>query len=180
MKLRSLKCNSLFLHVLNNGSASLRIGCGSILARCASDLRNYKAENEPIREFKKGSAERDELVRTLRHMNDANNIKAVSQALFEVPIVIGDKEIRTNNVKYQHVPFDHSTRLARFYHADKTIIKEAIENCLLTRPAWENSSFDFRAGILLKAADKLATIKRSEILAATMLGQAKTVYQAGE
>lgn len=49
---------------------------------------------------------------------------------------------------------------------------------MLTRPAWENSSAEYRANILLKVADKLATTKRADLLAATMLGQGKTVYQA--
>lgn len=87
-------------------------------------------------------------------------------------------KIRSSRVRYQLVPFDHSTRLAKFYHADKKLLNEAIENSLLTRPAWENSSVDFRANILLKAADKLASVKRADLLAATMLGQAKTIYQA--
>ena len=88
------------------------------------------------------------------------------------------KQIRTSRVRYQLIPFEHSTRLCKFYHADKRLIREAIEESLLTRPAWENSSLEYRASILLKAAEKLATTKRADLLAATILGQGKTVYQA--
>lgn len=170
-----MKVNLIKTHGLLRACQSLRLRNQYSTA----ELKSYVAENEPILEYKKGSRERDELSKMLNAMLDSHKLKGTGEALFEVPIVIGDKEIRTNNVKYQLVPFEHSTRLAKFYHADKQLLKEAIENSLLTRAAWENSSFDFRAGILLKAADKLATIKRPEILAATMLGQGKTAYQAG-
>jgi 1-pyrroline-5-carboxylate dehydrogenase len=76
------------------------------------------------------------------------------------------------------IPFDHKRKLARFYHADKKTIEEGIKSCLDARQSWESTSFEYRSQILLKAADKLANEKRSEILAATMLGQGKTVYQA--
>jgi 1-pyrroline-5-carboxylate dehydrogenase len=113
------------------------------------------------------------------NVNKADSVSKRSEALFDVPIVIGDKEIRTNNVKYQLVPFEHSIKLAKFYHADKKLIQEAIQNSLAARAEWENTSFDFRSGILLKAADMLANAKRADILASTMLGQGKTVFQAG-
>lgn len=141
----------------------------------STNLHNYKAINEPILDYKKDSQERNELQQLLRNYLKGNQ----RDGIFDVPIVIGDKEIRTNSVKYQPVPFDHSIKLARFYHADKKLINEAIENSLSARAEWENTSFDYRANILLKAADKLATSKRADILASTMLGQGKTVYQAG-
>jgi 1-pyrroline-5-carboxylate dehydrogenase len=163
------KLNSINRIIFNNYSSKSR----------NSELWNYVAVNEPILDYAKNSKERDDLQKTLNLFLNSSTTRDQREALFDVPIVIGDKEIRTNNVRYQLLPFDHNTRLARFYHADKKLLNEAIENSLLTRPAWENSSFDFRANILLKAADKLATIKRADILAATMLGQAKTIYQAG-
>lgn len=145
----------------------------------SSSLRNYVATNEPILDYKTNSTERNNLNQTL--FNILNNKTGNQQdALFDVPIVIGDKEIRTNNVKYQLVPFDHKIKLARFYHADKSLLNDAIKNSLEARAGWENSSFDFRANILLKAADKLATTSRADILATTMLGQGKTVFQAGK
>lgn len=140
---------------------------------------SYKAVNEPIYDYKKGSAERENLNKVLlSYLNVKGNDKR--DALFDVPIVIGDKEIRNSNVKYQLIPFDHSIKLAKFYHADKALINEAIKNSMEARAAWEATSFDFRANILLKAADTLANMKRGDILAATMLGQGKTVYQAGK
>jgi 1-pyrroline-5-carboxylate dehydrogenase len=45
-------------------------------------------------------------------------------------------------------------------------------------PAWRELDFDDRAAIFLKAADLLAGPWRDRILAATMLGQSKTCFQA--
>ena len=144
----------------------------------STKLDKYVAVNEPIYDYKRDSPERAELHKTLVNYL---KIKVGDQRepLFDVPIVIGDKEIRTTNVKYQLVPFEHNIKLARFYHADKKLINEAIQNSLDARAAWESTSFSYRSNILLKAADMLAKSKRAGILAATMLGQGKTVFQAG-
>jgi 1-pyrroline-5-carboxylate dehydrogenase len=46
------------------------------------------------------------------------------------------------------------------------------------KPYWESLSFENRAAIFLKAADLISTKYRYQINAATMLGQAKTPWQA--
>jgi 1-pyrroline-5-carboxylate dehydrogenase len=147
--------------------------------RNKSTSSSFRATNEPILDFAHDSKERAELSRALQAMLATNKVGDKREALHDVPIVIGDKEIRTNNVRYQLVPFDHGVKLARFYHADKELIGEAIESCMQARAAWEASSPDYRAGVLLKVADKISGAKRSDVLAATMLGQGKTVFQAG-
>ncbi len=93
-------------------------------------------------------------------------------------IVIGDEEIRTNSAFYQVAPFDHNKKIAKFYYADKQLIEKAIQNSLSARAQWESLSLEHRAKIFLTAADTLASARRSDIVAATMLGQAKTVFQA--
>lgn len=144
----------------------------------SSSPKGYVASNEPVYDFKRNSPEAVRVHETLKDFLGRKN--ETNDALFEVPIVIGDKEIRSESVQYQPIPFDHQTKLARFYHADKALLGQAIENCLQSRADWENSSFDFRASIMLKAADRITKEGRAEILASTMLGQAKTVYQAGK
>ncbi len=54
----------------------------------------------------------------------------------------------------------------------------AVAAATAAAPAWRALSFDDRAAILLKAADLLAGPWRARIVAATMLGQSKTCYQA--
>jgi 1-pyrroline-5-carboxylate dehydrogenase len=140
------------------------------LLQTQSNLKSYLATNEPIFDYKRDSLERNNLKKCLDNF--------MSQGVVDVPIVIGDKEIRTSNVRYQVLPFDHKTKLAKFYYADKKLIQEAIQNSLTVRTKWESISIDERCNILLKAADILAGPKRADILASTMLGQGKTIFQA--
>jgi 1-pyrroline-5-carboxylate dehydrogenase len=163
-----VKTDSKFIH-----------STSATLTKKESKYSNYKAGNEPILGFAPGSVERQKLKAQLDSMVDPAKRQGKSDnCIYDVPIVIGDREIRTNNVMYQPFPFDHKTKLAKFYHADKNLINEAIVNSLEARAAWDNTSFDFRSEILLKTADALADPKRYEMLAATMLGQGKTIYQA--
>ena len=55
-------------------------------------LHNYQAVNEPIYGYEVGSTERKELEAKLAEYNSK---------VHEVPIVIGDEEIKTTNVKTQ-------------------------------------------------------------------------------
>ena len=135
-----------------------------------TNLKSYVATNEPIFDYKRDSLERSNLKKSLDSF--------LSQGVIDVPIVIGDKEIRTSNVRYQVLPFDHKTKLAKFYYADKKLIQEAIQNSLSVRAQWESTSVEERCNVLLKAADILAGPKRGDILASTMLGQGKTIFQA--
>jgi 1-pyrroline-5-carboxylate dehydrogenase len=135
-----------------------------------TNLKSYVATNEPIFDYKGDSIERNNLKKSLDNF--------LGQGTIDVPIIIGDKEIRTSNVRYQVLPFDHKTKIAKFYYADKKLIQEAIQNSLTARAGWESTSIDERCNILLKAADILAGPKRADILASTMLGQGKTIFQA--
>jgi len=134
-----------------------------------NSLDNFKAANEPIFDYKQGSDERKQLKETLtKYMGEQ----------FEIPIVIGDEEIRTQQFKYQLVPFDHKVKLAKFYYADEYLIQKAIDSNLHARAKWDLTPFDERANIFLKTAEKIQSVRRSDIVAATMLGQGKTVFQA--
>ena len=68
--------------------------------------------------------------------------------------------------------------MANYHHADKAHIQEAIEAALEARKEWESMPFEHRAAIFLRASDLIATKYRPDILATTMVGQAKTVFQA--
>ena len=54
----------------------------------------------------------------------------------------------------------------------------AIDAALSAREAWENTSWEHRAAVFLKAAELLAGPYRQKLNAATMLGQSKNAYQA--
>lgn len=138
-------------------------------SRWTASLQNYVAYNEPVLGFEKGSKERQELESKLKEYNSK---------LHEVPIVIGDEQITTKDVRYQVRPFDHQNKLARFYYADKSLIKKSIDTCLKAHRDWEKRPLEERAKIFRDAGDLVTGKYRMDILAATMLGQAKTIVQA--
>ncbi|XP_066255894.1 delta-1-pyrroline-5-carboxylate dehydrogenase, mitochondrial [Euwallacea similis] len=132
-------------------------------------LEDFVAKNEPVLEYLKGSSERAELEKALKET--ASNIE-------DVPIVIGDKEIRTKDVRYQVMPHNHKKKIAKFYYADTKVVNQAIEVATETQKKWDRTPFSERLKIWDKAANLMAGKYRAKLNAATMLGQAKTVIQA--
>jgi 1-pyrroline-5-carboxylate dehydrogenase len=127
-------------------------------------------DNEPLRHYAPGSAERAGLEAALKEMR--------AQAPFDVPVIVNGKEYRQGKTEQQLVPTDHKTVLANYYTADDAILKEAIDGALAAKKAWEDLPFYDRLAIFMKAADLVAHKYRYEIMAATMLGQGKNAWQA--
>ena len=75
-------------------------------------------------------------------------------------------------------PYDHQRAVAKYHHASKEHLQDAIDAAMEARREWESMPFEHRAAIFLKAGDLIATKYRPDILATTMVGQAKTVLQA--
>lgn len=128
-----------------------------------------EAYNEPLRDYAPGS-------------QDAILLKKACEKLRsecpEIPCVVGGKEIKTGNIKKQVAPSDHKQVLCTFHQANEQLLRDAINVALEAKAQWENLPWEDRAAIFLKAADLLANKYRYEMNAATMLGQAKTVWQA--
>ncbi|XP_067947704.1 delta-1-pyrroline-5-carboxylate dehydrogenase, mitochondrial-like [Watersipora subatra] len=135
----------------------------------AQDLDNYKAVNDPIREYLPGSTDRERLEKRLAYY---------CNTCTEIPIVIGDEQFHTKDVHYQVMPFDHQKKLAKFSYADKPLIEKAIETARKAQRDWERQPYEKRAEVFLKAAELLADNYRMDVNATTMLGQAKTIVQA--
>lgn len=132
-------------------------------------MKDFGIENEPVLEYLSGSKELTELQARLDH---------VSKNCEDVPIVIGDKEFRTNARQYQVMPHDHGKKIASFYYADTKLVNKAIANAVETQRKWDRTPLEERIRIWTKAADLMAGPYRQELNAATMLGQAKTIIQA--
>ena len=125
--------------------------------------------NEPIRSYAPGSPEKAELKARLASM---------SKERIEIPLIIGGQEVRTGKTQQTVMPFEHKHVLAEWHMAEPKHVKQAIDASLKAGKDWSGWPFEDRAAVLLKAAELLATSHRATVNAATMLGQAKTVFQS--
>ncbi len=125
--------------------------------------------NEPVLNYAPNSAERNRLKEVLAELKS-------TQA--DVPMYIGNKEVRTNNKVAIHPPHETAHTLGYFHAGEEKHVHLAIEAALAAKESWANMSWESRANIFLRAADLLATKYRPYINGTTMLGQSKNAYQA--
>lgn len=125
--------------------------------------------NEPVLGYAPGSPERARLKATLKELRTAN---------VDAPMIIGGREIRTDDVRDLRAPHEIALRLGQYHHADRSHVVQAVEAALGAKPAWEAMPWEDRAGIFLKAAELVATKYRPYMNGKTMLGQSKNVFQA--
>ena len=125
--------------------------------------------NEPVKEYRPGSPEREELEKALDE---------VYAHVKEIPMFIGGKEVRSDNVLPICPPHKHNHRIGEYHQGSAGHVEMAIEAALDARESWANLCWKQRASIFLKAASLLSGPYRSKINAATMVGQSKTVHQA--
>jgi len=126
-------------------------------------------QNEPILQYGKGSKEREQIISELNRMSNDQ---------IEIPLIIGGKEIRTGKTSKVAMPHNHGKTLAIYHQATEKEIQLAIDEALKAKEMWENLSWIERSSIMLRAAELLSKKYRSLIVASTMLGQGKNVYQA--
>lgn len=125
--------------------------------------------NEPVLSYAPGSKERAALKAA---------IKQLKSEQIDVPMYIGNKEVRTNKKVAMHPPHEIRHTLGYFHAGEEKHVHQAIEAALAAKENWANMSWENRANIFLKAADLLATKYRALMNASTMLGQSKNVFQA--
>lgn len=126
-------------------------------------------QNEPILQYGKGSKEREQIILELNRIGSDE---------VEIPLIIGGKEIRTGKTSKVVMPHNHGKTLAIYHQASEKEINLAIEESLKAREMWENMSWIERSSIMLRAAELISKKYRNLMLATTMLGQSKNVYQA--
>ena len=125
--------------------------------------------NEPVFDYKKNSPERKEVLETYA---------ALYNSTIDVPLYIGSKKIVTKERAKMAPPHDHKHTLGSFSMAEASHVTQAIDAALEASPDWENTSFEHRAAVFLKAADLIAGPYRARINASTMLAQSKNIFQA--
>ncbi|WP_445719485.1 L-glutamate gamma-semialdehyde dehydrogenase [Flavobacterium sp.] len=128
-----------------------------------------KAVNEPVKSYAPGSPERATVAATYTKMWNSQ---------VEVPLYIGNEEIKTGNTKNMSAPHDHQHIVGVYHQADRALVEKAITSALEARKKWAAMAWENRAGIFLKAAELLAGPYRAKINAATMIAQSKTIHQA--
>ena len=132
-------------------------------------IKVYKAENEPVLGYKKGSEERAKVEKTYNEMFNSK---------VDVPLYIGSERILTESKKDILPPHDHKNIVGTFSQASQKHVNEAIENLIENKSSWSNTPWEKRCEIFLKAADLLSNEYRAKITAGTMIGQSKNIFQA--
>lgn len=125
--------------------------------------------NEPVLNYAPGSNERNALKKALKEMKSEK---------LDVPMYIGNEEVRTGNKIEMRPPHERKHLLGHFHVGDAKHVTKAINAALKVKEKWSNMSWENRANIFLKAADLLSVKYRPYINSATMLGQSKNVIQA--
>jgi len=126
--------------------------------------------NEPVLDYAPGSPERAELQAALVELGGGG---------FELPHTIGGQRVTGAGERIDvRQPHAHKLVLGTMREATVGDAEAAVAAATAAAPAWRALSFEDRAAVLLKAADLLAGPWRARIVAATMLGQSKTCYQA--
>jgi len=127
------------------------------------------AINEPIRAYAPGSPEKRSLKARLASM---------ATDCPEIPVVVGGQRIHTGDLGESVMPCDHRHVIARYHKARPEDVHAAIAAAAAAQRDWANWRWEDRAAVFLRAAELLTTTRRDTLNAATMLGQAKTVFQS--
>ena len=135
----------------------------------AGRRRVPRPENDPNLSYAPGTPARAELKARLKQM---------AAETVDIPIVIGGKEIRTGATEKVVMPHKHGHILGNFHKATGEHVSQAAAAAVKARKEWSSWSFEDRAAVFVRAAELLTTTWRSTVVAATMLGQSKTVFQA--
>lgn len=128
-----------------------------------------KPANEPVLGYAPGSPERAKIRQALDELYNT---------VTEIPIIIGGKEIRTNDMGEVVMPTENKHVLARYHKVGKKEVQMAIDAAMEARKEWADTPWVERASVLQKIATLVAGKYRWLINAATMLGQGKTTMQA--
>ncbi len=127
------------------------------------------AANEPIREYRPGTAERESLKRTIAQLKGKT---------IEIPLIIGGREVRTDRIAECRIPHKHGHLLATYHQAGPDEVALAIEESRRAWESWSQVAWEDRVAIFRRMAVLLAGPYRDLLNASTMLGQSKTVFQA--
>jgi 1-pyrroline-5-carboxylate dehydrogenase len=133
--------------------------------------RAEKPRNDVDRIFSyaPGTPERDHLVQQL------NALKGQTE---EIPLIIAGRAVQTDAIFEVRCPHDHQRILARAHLATEQELRWAIDAALDAQETWAGLDWYQQAAIFYRAADLLAGPRRLEHIAAIMVNQSKTPFEA--
>src|ERR1700709_1962458 len=129
-------------------------------------VRPPPPHKEPIHDYAPGSPERARLQLRLEQMRNER---------LEIPLVIGGQDVFTGETKQAVMPHDKEHVLADVHQGGAEHVQQAIDAAAKAWEDWSRWPWEERATIFLRAAELLSGPWRETLLAATMLGQSKTV-----
>ncbi|KAJ2133314.1 1-pyrroline-5-carboxylate dehydrogenase [Coemansia sp. RSA 1807] len=154
---------------LRSYSASPIVRSSGVRVPQLATFRLPEIKNEPTLDYVPGSLEQEQLMATVAEM---------STKTYHVPLVINGREVRTGDVKEQLNPGKKSHVVCTYENAGAKEVEEAIEGTLAAKSKWEAMPIYDRQAIFLRTADLIATKYRYKLMAASMLGQGKNIWQA--
>jgi 1-pyrroline-5-carboxylate dehydrogenase len=134
-----------------------------------SPFRLPDPRNEPNPTYAKGSPERARIEEALKRLR--------SQLPLKSEVFFNGTSQSTSKSWNQPLPAEHATTFTNYPLISKDQITTSIESALKAKKSWEQTAFVDRAAIFLRAAELVATKYRYDLIAATMLGQGKNIWQ---
>ncbi|KAG7005047.1 pyrroline-5-carboxylate reductase [Physcia stellaris] len=132
-----------------------------------------KPFNEPNPDYAKGSPEREKLLTAINDLRSRLPLQVPARGGFATSKSNGNSEKIS-----MPMPSEHGSVFAQYGDASEDDVKAAIKTALSAKSSWQDMPFTDRAAIFLRAADLVSGKYRYELMAATMLGQGKNVWQA--
>ncbi len=125
--------------------------------------------NEPVKTYAPGTSEKKALKAAL---------KQLSTEEWDIPLIIGGKEIRTGDTGKVVMPHDHHHVLATYHKAGEKEVKMAVDAAMKAHRQWSELPWIERASVMLRVAELFTTKYRYLLNASVMLGQSKNPFQA--
>lgn len=132
-------------------------------------FRFAKPENEPVKAYASGSSEKAALKSALAQLETEK---------WEIPLIIGGKEIYTGDTGNVVMPHDHHHVLATYHKAGEKEVQMAIDAAMKAHKEWSELPWVERASLMMRVAELFATKYRYMLNASVMLGQSKNPFQA--
>ncbi|MCC8132180.1 MAG: L-glutamate gamma-semialdehyde dehydrogenase [Tannerellaceae bacterium] len=128
-----------------------------------------KPANEPVKTYAPGSSEKKALKQALNQ---------IASEEWDIPLIIGGKEIRTGNTGKVVMPHDHKHVLATYHKAREQEVQMAIDAAMKAHKEWSELPWVERASVMMRIAELISTKYRYLLNASVMLGQSKNPMQA--